>query len=64
MNKYDKGKMIGKGSYGSVYLVRRRTDGKQLVMKIMTIQGVSQKETDSLIQEAKLLQKLVWLLGD
>lgn len=37
MEKYEIGKMVGKGSFGTVYLVRRKTDGHKYVLKKMRI---------------------------
>ena len=42
--KYEKISDIGKGSFGSVAKVRRRTDGKMLVWKELDYGRMSEKE--------------------
>ena len=56
---YQEGKAIGKGSFGSVFLVRRRSDGKELVMKKMHIGNISAKEQQGYEMEVRLLSQLV-----
>ena len=56
---YDGGRPIGKGSFGSVFLVKRRCDGKEFVMKKMPIGNVSAKEQHAYEMEVRLLSQLV-----
>jgi serine/threonine protein kinase len=58
MDNYDPIKMIGKGSFGAVYLCARRSDRHEFVMKKMLISGVAQKELDAYANEVALLTKL------
>lgn len=37
MDRYEQESVIGRGSYGSVHLVKRKSDGKQLVMKKVSL---------------------------
>lgn len=52
------GKVIGKGSYGEVYLVKHRKDRKQCVMKKVDLSKASSRERKAAEQEAKLLSQL------
>ena len=51
-------RQIGKGSFGSVFLVGRRSDGAQFVLKKMAIKNVPQKELDAYQNEVTLLSEL------
>jgi len=42
--KYDRLDMIGSGTFGRAWLVRRRTTGKQYVMKEMRVAGLSERD--------------------
>ncbi|ELT92847.1 hypothetical protein CAPTEDRAFT_224068 [Capitella teleta] len=55
---YDKKNVIGKGSYGEVWLVRHKRDKKQYVLKKMELLNASKRERKAAEQEAKLLSKL------
>src|ERR1700738_3346448 len=57
-DKYFPIRMIGKGSYGSVYLVGHKETKKEYVMKRISIHGVPDKELESYRQEVKLLSDL------
>lgn len=52
------GKVIGKGSYGEVYLAKHRKDRKQYVMKKVDLSKASERERKAAEQEAKLLSQL------
>lgn len=52
------GKVIGKGSYGEVNLVKHRKDRKQYVMKKVDLSKASSRERKAAEQEAKLLSQL------
>jgi len=59
MNKYIEERMIGQGSFGQVFLVRRRSDNLKLVMKKIRIGNVSDKEMEAFNLEIRLLSELV-----
>lgn len=50
--------LIGKGSFGSVSKIRRKTDGRILVWKEMNYGQMEEKEKQLLVQEVNILQKL------
>ena len=43
MNDFEIGKILGKGSFGQVCLVKRKIDGKIYAMKQVKIQQLSEK---------------------
>lgn len=58
MDKYAVGSLVGKGSFGSVLLVRRRSDGRQFVMKRLPLAGLSGASMESYRTEIQLLSEL------
>ena len=44
MEKYEVEKAIGKGSYGSVFVVKSKSDGKRYVLKRIGMENLSPKE--------------------
>ncbi|RUS91961.1 hypothetical protein EGW08_000174 [Elysia chlorotica] len=56
--EFERIKVIGKGSYGEVWLAKHRKDKKQYVLKKMNLGKASKRERKSAEQEAKLLSKL------
>lgn len=58
MDQYDIGGVVGKGSFGVVVLVTRRSDGAQFVMKRLPIQNVTAKEMEAYQNEIRLLSEL------
>ena len=56
--KYEKIKDIGKGSFGKVSLIRRRTDSKTLVWKELGYGKMSEKEKQMLVSEVNILREL------
>lgn len=58
LQEYSKTKMLGKGSFGVVYLARDRKTGHEVVIKIINTDGLSPKELQNAIQEAELLKQL------
>eukprot|EP01083_Nonionella_stella_P264849 897856_1 len=58
MNKYELGKQIGKGTFGSVYLVKRKKDGHAFVLKRMKLGNVGTKERKMVQLEVQLLERL------
>ncbi|KAI0222056.1 hypothetical protein LSAT2_026685 [Lamellibrachia satsuma] len=55
---YSRIRVIGRGSYGEVWLVKHKKDKKQYVLKKMDIHNASKRERKAAEQEAKLLSKL------
>ncbi|KAK2184928.1 hypothetical protein NP493_249g12003 [Ridgeia piscesae] len=55
---YTRIRVIGRGSYGEVWLVKHKKDKKQYVLKKMDIHNASKRERKAAEQEAKLLSKL------
>ncbi|CAL4075819.1 unnamed protein product, partial [Meganyctiphanes norvegica] len=49
---------IGQGSYGTVWLVKRQRDSKQLVLKTVDLRNASIKEIEAARQEVVLLSRL------
>ena len=49
---------IGKGSFGSVSKVRRKTDGRTLVWKELNYGKMSEKEKQMLVSEVNILREL------
>ncbi|GLC62909.1 hypothetical protein PLESTB_001958200 [Pleodorina starrii] len=48
-------KFVGKGSYGSVFLVQRLADGQTYALKEMDVRSMSQAEREDSINEIRLL---------
>ncbi|XP_008980048.1 serine/threonine-protein kinase Nek4 isoform X5 [Callithrix jacchus] len=51
-------RVVGKGSYGEVTLVKHRRDGKQYVIKKLNLRNASSRERQAAEQEAQLLSQL------
>ena len=58
MNKYEKIRILGEGTYGVASLFRRKRDGKYFVIKEIKISSLSQKDLDDAINEACVLSSL------
>ncbi|XP_059393514.1 serine/threonine-protein kinase Nek4-like isoform X2 [Carassius carassius] len=58
MDSYSFVRVVGKGSYGEVNLVRHRSDRKQYVIKKLNLRTSSRRERRSAEQEAQLLSQL------
>ncbi|XP_039626400.1 serine/threonine-protein kinase Nek4 isoform X3 [Polypterus senegalus] len=58
MDNYSSIRVVGKGSYGEVQLVKHRIEGKQYVVKKLNLQTSSRKERKAAEQEAQLLSQL------
>ena len=54
MEKYLRGQMLGKGSYGAAYVATAKADGRKFVVKEISLQGLSQKEVNTATQEAEV----------
>ncbi|XP_028643363.1 serine/threonine-protein kinase Nek4 isoform X3 [Grammomys surdaster] len=51
-------RVVGRGSYGEVTLVKHRRDGKQYVIKKLNLRSASSRERRAAEQEAQLLSQL------
>ncbi|XP_006169368.1 serine/threonine-protein kinase Nek4 isoform X2 [Tupaia chinensis] len=51
-------RVVGKGSYGEVTLVKHRRDGRQYVIKKLNLRNASNRERRAAEQEAQLLSQL------
>ncbi|XP_026098287.1 serine/threonine-protein kinase Nek4-like isoform X1 [Carassius auratus] len=58
MDSYSFVRVVGKGSYGEVNLVRHRSDRKQYVIKKLNLRTSSRRERRAAEQEAQLLSQL------
>uniref|UniRef100_A0A8C8BNX1 Serine/threonine-protein kinase Nek4 n=1 Tax=Oncorhynchus tshawytscha TaxID=74940 RepID=A0A8C8BNX1_ONCTS len=58
MNNYMFIRVVGKGSYGEVNLVKHKTDRKQYVIKKLNLTTSSKRERRAAEQEAQLLSRL------
>ena len=56
--KYDFIEEIGKGSFGSVSKVRRKSDGRVLVWKELNYGKMSEREKQMLVSEVNILREL------
>ncbi|DBB05985.1 TPA: hypothetical protein ACH3X3_009975 [Trebouxia sp. C0006] len=57
-DRYIKGQMLGKGSFGAAYLVTCKADGQKYVLKEIDISRMQRSEREGAEQEAKVLQAL------
>lgn len=55
--KYQRRKLIGKGGFGQVWLVKRVTDGLRCIAKIVSMEGFSDKERETAKLEVLCLAK-------
>ncbi|CBZ29410.1 putative protein kinase [Leishmania mexicana MHOM/GT/2001/U1103] len=58
MDKYQRVKVLGKGSFGSAILIKRKTDGLLFVVKEVGMSRMSRKERDEARHECTVLQQL------
>jgi NIMA (never in mitosis gene a)-related kinase len=52
---FKKEKILGKGSFGSVYLVRRRQDNKIYALKTVILNKLNKKEQENSVNEVRIL---------
>ena len=52
---FKKEKILGKGSFGSVYLVRRRQDNKIYALKTVILDKLNKKEQENSVNEVRIL---------
>ncbi len=58
MQNYKEIKKIGQGAMGSAHLVKRKSDGKKLVAKVINVDGLETKERAEAMQEVTVHQDL------
>lgn len=58
MEKYQRMKVLGKGSFGSAILIKRKADGLLFVVKEVSFVKMSKKERDEARHECTMLQQL------
>ena len=58
MEQYEEVKRLGAGAFGVASLVRRLSDGKFVVSKRMRLCGMTDKERDDALNEARCLSKI------
>lgn len=58
MENYEKIQEIGKGSFGSVSKIKRKSDGRILVWKELNYGKMSEKEKQQLVSEVNILREL------
>ena len=52
------GNLLGKGSFGSVHIVRRKEDNKQYALKSVNINNLSEKDKHRALNEIRILSSL------
>ena len=57
-DKYEKTKLLGRGSYGSAWLVRRRDSGEKFVVKQIDTSRMNPAEVEEAEREALLLSRM------
>jgi serine/threonine protein kinase len=60
MDKYIKGHLLGKGSFGSAYLVTHKADGRRYVLKETPVMHMPPVERQAAMQEAEVRCHRVW----
>lgn len=58
MDKYQKVRVLGKGSFGSAILIKRKQDGALFVVKEVSLVKMSKRERDEARHECTVLQQL------
>ena len=58
MSAYTKLDRVGRGSYGEVWKVRRHSDGVELVMKEVSMVGISEQEEREILNETSCMMQL------
>ena len=51
-------KILGEGSFGSVYKVKRKINGKEYALKKVKMQALSSKEKEGALNEVRLLASI------
>lgn len=55
---FEIGKRLGEGAYASVFSVLRLSDGKEYAMKVIKMNGLSNRERENAVNEVRLLASL------
>ena len=58
LSDFKKEKVIGQGSFGSVYLVRRLEDNKQYAMKTVLLDKLDKNEQENSVNEVRILASI------
>lgn len=58
LSAYTKLDRVGRGSYGEVWKVRRHSDGVELVMKEVSMVGISEQEEREILNETSCMMQL------
>lgn len=58
MENYEKIKSIGRGAYGTVYLCRRKRDGRHVIIKDIPVEQMTGEERRAALNEVHVLQML------
>ena len=58
LSDFKKEKVIGKGSFGSVYLVRRLVDNKIYALKTVVLDKLNKKEQENSVNEVRILASI------
>ena len=58
VDNYEKKDMIGKGTFGEVYTVKRKSDGQLFVWKEIEYKDMEEKERHQLAQEVNIMSQL------
>ena len=58
LEDFEIGKELGKGAFGSVYLVRRKEDSKIYAMKRVKMTQLNTKERENALNEVRILASL------
>ena len=58
IHDFKKEKVLGNGSFGSVYLVRRRQDNKIYALKTVILEKLNKKEQENSVNEVRILASI------
>ena len=58
MEKYEVLRIAGRGAYGTAYLARRKTDGREVILKQVPIEQLNSADRQSILTEIKVLSML------
>ena len=58
MDRYERGRVVGRGAFGQAVLVRRKADGREFIAKEIKIQGMQPRERQEARNEILVISKL------
>ena len=58
MDKYEIIRIVGRGAFGTAYLARRNTDGKEVILKKIQMDQMTTGDRQSILTEIKVLAML------